>query len=212
MPKKFGTNTKSAEARARREEAKQAEKEKKQREAEDALWKEDDKHILRKQHRKEEKEKKKQEQLNRKAALKAAYEEEMSSLKGTKQSAQKLTRAEIAAQLEKLKAEEAAEKELLHDEKPLEENVNRLTFEGDEARNIEEAISILSIKDSKVDQHPERRMKAAFQAFENANLPRLKAENPNLRLSQLKQMLKKDWMKSPENPFNQQTAPYNTKS
>ncbi|XP_023227158.1 coiled-coil domain-containing protein 124-like [Centruroides sculpturatus] len=137
----------------------------------------------------------------------------MSSLKSSKPLSQsKVTRADIAAQLEKLKAEETAEKELLHDEKPLEENVNRLRFEGEEARNIEEAISILSIKSPNVDQHPERRMKAAFQAYESVNLPRLKAENPNLRLSQLKQMLKKDWMKSPENPFNQQTAPYNSKS
>ena len=42
-------------------------------------------------------------------------------------------------------------------------------------------------------------------------MPRLKAENPNMRLSQLKQMLKKDWMKSPENPMNQRFAAYNTK-
>lgn len=46
-------------------------------------------------------------------------------------------------------------------------------------------------------------MKAAYQAYEDKNLPRLKEENPNLRLSQLKQMLRKDWMKSPENPMNQ---------
>lgn len=57
--------------------------------------------------------------------------------------------------------------------------------------------------DAPKDMHPERRVKAAYAAFEEVNLPRLKAENPNLRLSQLKQMLKKDWMKSPENPLNQ---------
>lgn len=48
-------------------------------------------------------------------------------------------------------------------------------------------------------------MKAAYAAFEEKNLPRVKAENPNLRLSQLKQMLKKEWMKSPENPMVQKT-------
>ena len=54
-------------------------------------------------------------------------------------------------------------------------------------------------------------MKAAYAAFEEANLPRIKSENPNLRLSQLKQMLKKDWMKSAENPLNQRgvTSNYN---
>ena len=57
-----------------------------------------------------------------------------------------------------------------------------------------------------VDRHPERRMKAAFAAFEEANMPRLKMENPNMRLSQLKQMLKKEWTKSPENPLNQRLA------
>ena len=30
-----------------------------------------------------------------------------------------------------------------------------------------------------------------------------KEQNPTLRLSQLKQILKKEWMKSPENPLNQ---------
>lgn len=52
MPKKFGSNTKAAEARERKEAAKFAEKERKEREAEDALWKDDDKHVARKQQRK----------------------------------------------------------------------------------------------------------------------------------------------------------------
>ena len=50
--------------------------------------------------------------------------------------------------------------------------------------------------------HPEKRVKAAYTDFESRRLPQLKAENPNLRLSQLKQMLKKEWQKSPENPLN----------
>lgn len=52
MPKKFGTNTKSAEARAKKEELKQADKHQKERAAQDALWIDDDKHIARKQQRK----------------------------------------------------------------------------------------------------------------------------------------------------------------
>jgi hypothetical protein len=52
-------------------------------------------------------------------------------------------------------------------------------------------------------------MKAAFDAYENENLPKLKQEHPSLRLSQLKQMLKKDWIKSPDNPFNKPTKAYN---
>ncbi len=69
----------------------------------------------------------------------------------------------------------------------------------------------ISTDETELDRHPERRLKAAYNAFEELNLPRLKLENPNLRLSQLKQLLKKDWMKSPENPLNQRTISYNTK-
>lgn len=65
-----------------------------------------------------------------------------------------------------------------------------------------------------------------FQAYESKHLPCLRQENPNMRLSQIKQMLHKyrnyfttnicieyginilstsifrDWLKSPENPLN----------
>ena len=60
-----------------------------------------------------------------------------------------------------------------------------------------------------MDRHPEKRMKAAYDAYEAENLPKLKQENPTLRLSQLKQVLKKEWMKAPENPFNKPTKTYN---
>ena len=49
-------------------------------------------------------------------------------------------------------------------------------------------------------------MKAAYEAFETERLPQLKAQNPTLRLSQLKQLLRKEWMKSPDNPLNQKLA------
>lgn len=68
-----------------------------------------------------------------------------------------------------------------------------------------------SVGPEDLDRHPERRMKAAFAAYEEANMPRLKMENPNMRLSQLKQQLKKEWMKAPENPLNQRFSNYNTK-
>jgi len=62
------------------------------------------------------------------------------------------------------------------------------------------------MKEPEVDRHPERRMKAAFTAYEEANMARIKSENPTLRMSQLKQILRKEWMRSPENPLNQQMA------
>jgi hypothetical protein len=45
-------------------------------------------------------------------------------------------------------------------------------------------------------------MRAAYQTFEDEHLPQLKDEHPTLRLSQLKQLLKKQWAKSPDNPLN----------
>lgn len=52
------------------------------------------------------------------------------------------------------------------------------------------------------DKHPEKRMKAAYTSYEATRLAELKAENPSLRLSQMKQMIFKEWQKSPENPLN----------
>merc|ERR1712106_487714 len=93
----------------------------------------------------------------------------------------------------------------------LEENINRLQLEGEEARSVTEAIQVLksnNITDGSpaVEKHPEKRMKAAYEEFENVRLPELKAEYSNLRLSQLKQMLKKEWRKHPDNPLIKQLA------
>ncbi|XP_021346194.1 coiled-coil domain-containing protein 124-like [Mizuhopecten yessoensis] len=89
------------------------------------------------------------------------------------------------------------------EEAPLDDNVNRLIPTDGEARSVDDALSVLSVKEPEIDMHPEKRVKAAYQKYEDERLPQLKKVNPNLRLSQLKQMLRKDWMKSPENPFNQ---------
>ncbi|XP_027709011.1 coiled-coil domain-containing protein 124 isoform X1 [Vombatus ursinus] len=218
MPKKFqGENTKSAAARARKAEAKAAADAKRQQELEDAYWKDDDKHVMRKEQRKEEKEKRRLEQLERRKELQRLLEEEDSKLKGKAPkplTPGKVTRAQIEETLrrdqQQKENEETVDKPKSHLEVPLEENVNRrVPEEGSvEARTIEDAIAALSVSDDS-DRHPERRMKAAFTAFEELHLPRLKKENPNMRLSQLKQLLKKEWMRSPDNPMNQRTMAYN---
>uniref|UniRef100_A0A4X1UC85 Coiled-coil domain containing 124 n=1 Tax=Sus scrofa TaxID=9823 RepID=A0A4X1UC85_PIG len=250
MPKKFqGENTKSAAARARRAEAKAAADAKKQKELEDAYWKDEDKHVMRKEQRKEEKEKRRLEQLERKKETQRLLEEEDSKLKGGKAprvaAPSKVTRAQIEETLRRdhqhKEASDAAEKAKSHLEVPLEENVNRRVLEEGsvEARTIEDAIAVLrymtgegprslgwgrgwglshapalcvllhSLAEEAADRHPERRMRAAFTAFEEAQLPRLKQENPNMRLSQLKQLLKKEWLRSPDNPMNQRVMPFN---
>jgi hypothetical protein len=65
---------------------------------------------------------------------------------------------------------------------------------------------VYSLNEPEVDRHPEKRLKAAFTAFEEKNMSRIKSENPTLRMSQLKQILRKEWIKSPENPLNQRMA------
>lgn len=60
-----------------------------------------------------------------------------------------------------------------------------------------------SAKAKDIEKHPERRFKAALAAYEERELPRIKAENPGLRLTQLKELVYKAFQKAPENPFNQ---------
>lgn len=222
MPKKFqGENSKAATARARKAEAKAVADARKKQEEEDALWQETDKHVLKKEQRKDDKEKRRMELLERKKENQRLLDEENARLKGKAQreaaAAAKLTRAQIEETLQNEQQQQQQQqlkpKEKSHLETDLEENVNRvIPDEGTvEARTIEDAIAVLSTGPEDLDRHPERRMKAAFAAYEEANMPRLKMENPNMRLSQLKQQLKKEWVKAPENPLNQRFATYNSK-
>ena len=109
--------------------------------------------------------------------------------------------------------EEGGEGGGLTEPQQLEQNPNLLELERQrsgeiQARTVDEAIVVLGGGGGKGagDRHPERRMKAAFAAFEEREMPRLKAENPTLRMSQLRQLLKKEWMKSPDNPLVQGLA------
>ncbi|KAM6921223.1 coiled-coil domain-containing protein 124 [Xenentodon cancila] len=222
MPKKFqGENSKAVTARARKAEAKAAADARKKQEEEDAFWQETDKHVLKKEQRKDDKEKKRLELLERKKENQRLLDEESAKIKGKSQkeagSGGKVTRAQIEEMLQNEQQLEQQQqmkpKEKNHLETPLEENVNRIIPEEGtvEARTIEDAIAVLSTGPEDLDRHPERRMKAAFAAYEDANMPRIKMENPNMRLSQLKQQLKKEWAKAPENPLNQRFSSYNTK-
>ncbi|XP_062854283.1 coiled-coil domain-containing protein 124 [Trichomycterus rosablanca] len=160
----------------------------------------------------DDREKKRLEALERKRENLRLLDEEAVKLKGktSKEAPSKITRAQIEQNLNKEDALETKEREKSHLETPLEENINRIVPEEESARTIEDAIAVLSTKEDS-DRHPERRMKAAYTAFEEANMTRLKMENPNMRLSQLKQQLKKEWTKSPENPLNQRFVSYNSK-
>eukprot|EP00850_Spirogloea_muscicola_P026054 SM005349S18168 [mRNA] locus=s5349:7:448:- [translate_table: standard] len=103
------------------------------------------------------------------------------------------------------------------------ENTNRVEALID-ARNLDEALSQMALAEDSPpgDKHPERRLKAAYkvlrlrsieltgrqgaQAFEEAELPRLRAERPGMSLTQYKDLLWKLWKKSPSNPLNAPAA------
>ncbi|XP_027200240.2 coiled-coil domain-containing protein 124 [Dermatophagoides pteronyssinus] len=216
MPKKLGVNTKAVEAKLRKETAKKTKEELIEKQKEDEYWRDDDKLIGRKMDRQQQRESKKHEQAQRKAQNRAAYEEEMKNIQSISSSSskpknpvtKKVTRSQIQTFVDKKQTLDGGEskeqqQQPTHLEVPLEENINRLQIDGDEARNIDEAITILSEKEAEIDRHPERRMKAAWAAYEQKHLARIKQENPSLRLSQLKEMLRKEFNKSPENPMNQ---------
>ncbi|KIK59095.1 hypothetical protein GYMLUDRAFT_44833 [Collybiopsis luxurians FD-317 M1] len=88
------------------------------------------------------------------------------------------------------------------------------------ATGIDNAIDLLEVVTAKMDKasvgsqaagierHPERRFKAAFEAYQDRELPNLKKEHPGLRLQQYKDLLYKQFQKSPDNPFNQTTIAY----
>uniref|UniRef100_A0A1Q3FBK1 Putative coiled-coil domain-containing protein n=1 Tax=Culex tarsalis TaxID=7177 RepID=A0A1Q3FBK1_CULTA len=207
MPKKMGINSKAVEARERKADAKKVATEKAAKAAEDALWKDDDKQLAKKKKQKEEEERKRLEQARKKAEAKELLEKEMNSIKvAPKVSVQKVTRSQIEAEVEKrnraIETVNNPPKVVPAKVVPLEENLNRVMADTEVAQTIDQALAVLAVKDGE-DKHPEKRMKAAYKAFEEEQLPILKQEHPSLKLSQLKQMIFKDWQKSPQNPLNQ---------
>ncbi|KAI9793782.1 MAG: hypothetical protein M1833_000674 [Piccolia ochrophora] len=82
------------------------------------------------------------------------------------------------------------------------------------ASGIDNALDALSLtKDAtadKVDRHPERRFKAAYAAYEARRLPELEEEMKGLRRQQRIDLVRKEFEKSPENPFNQANAKYDS--
>ncbi|CAG0897182.1 unnamed protein product [Cyprideis torosa] len=212
MPKKMGENSKAVVARARKAAAAEAAKEQKTKAEEDAKWEVTDKDVLRKRERQEERERKEKDRLAKKKEKEQLEREEQEALEGhssAKAKPEKLTRAAIEERLTHKPSTPAKKDETSVNEMPLEENLNRLRVGTEEARSVDAAISLLSDQGAEGDRHPERRLKAAYAAFEEKRLPQLKSEKPSMRLSQLKQLLRKEWMKSPENPLNQAVSSYN---
>ena len=213
----------------RKEAAAQRERDKKDktreeavRKAEDAKWVDDgDKARKAREARLADRERKTDEQLQKtlekQELLKREEEENLRSGKNKKlqQASTKIRQADIRiSALSGMSFDKQKKKpvpEVVNDQ-PLEPNLNK------EAQKIEaltgvkhevatgtvEAISAISAvlgKDGKIDAHPERRMKAAHAAFEEIRMKELQLEKPNLKRTQYKEIIWKEWQKSPENPM-----------
>ncbi|KAL1953603.1 hypothetical protein VTO42DRAFT_2550 [Malbranchea cinnamomea] len=80
------------------------------------------------------------------------------------------------------------------------------------ASGIDNALDALSLTanpaTTKVERHPERRFKAAYAAYEARRLPELEKERPGLRRQQRVEIIRKEFEKSEENPFNQVTVAF----
>lgn len=213
MPGGFnGANRHQTEARERDAARKVADREKKQKDAEDAYWKDDDKITNRKAQRQQddaEKMERRAQARDERDKLEADENAELGKMKSKKNPAKKLTQAELNARLaafRKKRAEAAtAEKEQSSRYTNLpDHNPNRVELPEDEvvATTVDDAILALggSITAPIDDPHPERRRKALHEAFVQRNLPRVRLDHPGLKLSQYKEMLFKEWLKSPENP------------
>lgn len=94
----------------------------------------------------EDQEKKKLEQAQKKAEAKALLEKEMADIKKTAAKVApppKITRAQIEKKIAAAPAKPEKPVVETHLDVPLEENVNRLTIDGEEARSVMEAIAVL---------------------------------------------------------------------
>lgn len=222
----MGVNSKAEAARARKSAVEADRKDREVREKEDQYWLDAEGGKSRAAKKREEEAEKRAEATARKAeARRLAEQEEKDLERNLKKPDKKANRVSIPvpkvteAELRQRREEEQAavqkkaeEEKLKNSRTAAEEEYERMVLVENtnrddsiiEAHTIEEAIARMNIADNlPVDKHPERRLKAAFKAFEEAELPRLKEEKPGLTHTQYKDMIWKLWKKSPDNPLNQ---------
>eukprot|EP01053_Blabericola_migrator_P000951 Blabericola_migrator_1__950@NODE_1239_length_5016_cov_82_322287_g838_i0_p3_GENE_NODE_1239_length_5016_cov_82_322287_g838_i0NODE_1239_length_5016_cov_82_322287_g838_i0_p3_ORF_typecomplete_len219_score60_55Ccdc124/PF06244_12/2_7e24_NODE_1239_length_5016_cov_82_322287_g838_i030513707 len=212
-----GQNPKAVEARERKKAAADAKKLEEAKRKEDAKWVDDDKHINARLSRKAEQEAKAEEKLRKKAELKEIEQDEQSKLQSTKPgktaAPKKLTRAEILLrQMQADQERKAQERAAKAQDDLLQPNINHMlreehinaVLEGTEivgASGIDAALG--QLEGEAEDMHPERRRKAAYKAYEEEWIERMKLEHPGLKRSQMKERIFKQWQSAPENPVNQ---------
>lgn len=218
----IGPNKKAQEGRERKaaqKELQKKEEQKKRAEVEAKEWEQGAKTKSRKQIQDDEKRVEKAQKKLEKERIEAAEAAELAALKPVKPLPKDKTKESPKASVMSVKESvtRAEKSSLLKTASSpyLSTDSNDPVYS---ASNIEDALFLLeatgsSSSLSKLERHPERRVKAAYAAYEERELPRLKAEYPGLRLAQLREKLYRQWLKAPENPFNQSHIVYNaTKS
>ncbi|KAL3140213.1 hypothetical protein ABBQ38_004488 [Trebouxia sp. C0009 RCD-2024] len=218
--KKISENPKAVESRERKATSKKDGQAKEHAKAEDEFWEQAGEGAKSKASKKKEDQAKEREAAAAKKAeakrLAAEEDAEMASLakKTAKKAAEpKVTSHQLQLQQEaERKAQQAAVEEAAKAKKKVvtedsyaqmvdTQNVNRNANDV-EARSVTEALSALGVKEEE-DKHPERRMKAAFAAYKERQMPLMKEEKPGLKQSQYQDMIFKAWQKSPANPLVQ---------
>lgn len=230
MPKKFGINSKSAEAKAKKAEKQQSERAQEVLKKEQIKWVDTDKKVIAKEKRRREQEVKKSEALERKQQNKKLHDEEISTFteSKSKEPVKRLTQEEI----------EAKRKALITSMRPKNESTSHFVSEGDwirieedinpnhakreeflnlmekdieaiDVRDLNSAVEALSKEGP--DRHPEKRLKHAYSDYVEKRMPELKTKFPGMIRSQLMEKIWKKWKKAPENPLNQNNISYNAK-
>ncbi|BEJ15059.1 hypothetical protein CspHIS471_0408260 [Cutaneotrichosporon sp. HIS471] len=82
-------------------------------------------------------------------------------------------------------------------------------LEALEVVNAKTSDQAMGSKAGEIERHPEKRYKAAFAAYVEREMPKLKEDHPGLRQNQMREVLHKQFQKAPENPFNQVSVAYN---
>ena len=96
----------------------------------------------------------------------------------------------------------------------LDEPSSSATISSLNATGIDNALDALSLTSNnpseKIDRHPERRFNAAYKIYETRRLPEIEEEYKGLRKQQRVDIIRKEFERSPENPFNQVNARFDS--
>lgn len=197
MAKKTGENSKKAAGNAKKAETANKKKQEEQAaaEARDAAdW---DQGAKKGNKKKEDDKFKKEEAARKKAERELLLQAEESLMPAKPQSAKQRGAAKVAAK----------KTNKIDDFLDFNKDTPELSASG-----IDSALEALAltgreggVESKDIDKHPERRVKAAFAAYEERRIPELRKEHPGLRLQQVKNLCFKEFQKLPENPMNQDT-------